>query len=319
MVIFAALFLILVMHFNKSVTIKGYLLGCMGAITYGLNPLFALPLYAEGMDVASVLFYRYMIAILLMALLMARHGGFKLSRREIPAAFIAGILFALSSLTLFESYNYMDVGIASTILFVYPVFVALIMAGMFRERISVVTVTCMALALGGIVMLCDGGNSGGVNVIGVALVMGSAISYAVYLVAVNKSRLSRLSTMKLAFYSLLFGIIVFVVQLKGLTLLKPLPPTVSAWGNLIGISVFPTVVSLVVMTVAIHCIGSVPVSILGALEPVTALLVGVLVFGERLTPLSITGVALVIAAVTMLAVAKPLMSMVNSVRLHHRH
>jgi len=301
---------------GKPSVVKGYLLGCTGAITYGLNPLFALPLYAEGMDAASVLFYRYLIAIALMTAIMARHGGFRLHWREIPAALTAGILFALSSLTLFGSYNYMDVGIASTILFVYPVFVALIMAGLFHERISAVTMICMALALGGIAMLCDSGDGRGLNVIGIALIMASAISYAIYMVAVNKSRLSQLSTMKLAFYSLLFGIIVFIIQLKGLTALKPLPPTVSAWGNLIGISVFPTVVSLITMTIAIHCIGSVPVSILGALEPVTALVVGTLVFGEQLTPMSLTGVALVIAAVTMLAVARPLMQMLSRMVSH---
>ena len=155
--------------------VKGYVLGCMGAITYGLNPLFAMPLYAEGLDVASVLFYRYLIAILLMAALMSRHGGFRLSRREIPAAVVAGVLFAMSSFTLFESYNYMDVGIASTILFVYPVFVALIMAGMFREKISVLTILCMALALGGIAMLYDGDGSG-LSAVGTVLIFGSAIS-----------------------------------------------------------------------------------------------------------------------------------------------
>lgn len=308
------------MSVNKSVVFKGYLLGCVGAITYGLNPLFALPLYAEGIDVASVLFYRYLIAIVLMAVIMARHGGFRLSRRDIPAAIAAGILFALSSLTLFESYNYMDVGIASTILFVYPVFVALIMAGMFRERISAMVMVCMALAIGGIVMLYDSGGDGdGLSTVGTLLVLGSAISYAIYMVAVNKSRLSRLSTLKMSFYSLLFGIVVFIIQLKGLTELKPLPPTLWAWGNLLGISIFPTVLSLIAMTVAIHCIGSVPVSILGALEPVTALVVGALVFGERLTSMSIGGVALVIAAVTMLVVARPLMHAVSSVcrqRLH---
>lgn len=301
--------------------VKGYVLGCMGAITYGLNPLFAMPLYAEGLDVASVLFYRYLIAILLMAALMSRHGGFRLSRREIPAAVVAGVLFAMSSFTLFESYNYMDVGIASTILFVYPVFVALIMAGMFREKISVLTILCMALALGGIAMLYDSDGSG-LSAVGTVLIFGSAISYAIYMVAVNKSRLSRLSTLKLSFYSLLFGIIVFVIQLKGLTDLKPLPPTISAWGNLLGISIFPTVVSLIAMTVAIHCIGSVPVSILGALEPVTAIVVGVSVLGESLTTMSIAGVVLIITAVTMLAVSRPLLHAFSRVcrhRLHLRH
>jgi drug/metabolite transporter (DMT)-like permease len=177
----------------------------------------------------------------------------------------------------------------------------------------------MIAAMAGIVLLYDGGGSH-LSAVGTLLTLGSAVSYAIYMVAVNKSRLAKLDTLQLTFYSLLFGLLVFVVQLKGLTLLKPLPPTVWAWGNLLGLSVFPTIVSLLTMTVAIHCIGSVPVSILGALEPVTALLIGAMAFDEHLTTQSFVGVSLVIAAVTALVVAKPLWSVLISVRKHRcRH
>ena len=130
---------------------KGYLLGAVAAATYGMNPLFALPLYKAGMDPDSVLFFRYLFAIpLLGTMLKARGRDFKLHRREIVPLVLLGLLVALSSLSLFLSYNYMDAGIASTLLFVYPIFVALIMAFGFREKLSPQTALCILLALAGI-------------------------------------------------------------------------------------------------------------------------------------------------------------------------
>lgn len=89
---------------------KGYLLGAVAAATYGMNPLFALPLYKEGMDPDSVLFFRYLFAIPLVgAMLRVRRGwDFGLRARQIPALVVLGLLLSLSSLALFLSYNYMD-------------------------------------------------------------------------------------------------------------------------------------------------------------------------------------------------------------------
>ena len=99
--------------------IKGYTLGAIAAATYGMNPLFALPLYSDGMDADSVLFFRYLFAIPILGIMIkARGRSFRLNRREILPLVALGLLVAASSLTLFLSYNYMDAGIASTILFV---------------------------------------------------------------------------------------------------------------------------------------------------------------------------------------------------------
>ena len=97
---------------------------------------------------------------------------------------------------------------------------------------------------------------------------------------------------KLTFYVLLFGLSVYVVRLKFCTGLQ-LIPTPLLWVNAISLAVFPTVISLVTMTKAIHYIGSTPTAILGALEPVTALFFGVLIFGEQLTPRIILGILMV--------------------------
>ena len=120
---------------------------------------------------------------------------------------------------------------------------------------------------------------------------------------------------KLTFYVLLFGLSVYVVRLKFCTGLQPIP-TPLLWVNAVSLAVFPTVISLVTMTKAIHYIGSTPTAILGALEPVTALFFGVLIFGEQLTPRIILGILMVITAVTLIIGGKTLLKK-SKIRLRH--
>ena len=155
----------------------GYLLGALAEISYGTNPLFALPLYQAGMDPDSVLFFRYLFAIPIIGVMLKVRGrGFAVRRAELPPLVMLGLLVAVSSLTLFESYNYMDVGIASTLLFVYPVIVALIMTLMFKERLAVQTVVSIGGALVGIALLSIGEGGMALSGTGTALVFGSALS-----------------------------------------------------------------------------------------------------------------------------------------------
>lgn len=290
----------------KGRIFKGYLLGIIGSACYGLNPLFALPLYQKGLSPDSVLFYRYFFAIILLAMLMKYHGqSFALKRNEILPLAIMGILFSISSLTLFMSYNYMDAGIASTILFLYPIMVAVISALVFHEKLSLMTIIAIVLAFWGISMLNENGSGKPLNFMGLLLVALSALSYAIYLIGVNRSVLKSMPTEKLTFYSILFGISIYLIRLNFLTDLQPLN-TPFMWMNAIGLALLPTVISLVTITASIHLIGSTPTSILGALEPVTALVCGVLVFGELLTFKNIIGILMVLSAVTVIVTIKPI-------------
>lgn len=296
---------------------RGYILGMLAAAAYGTNPLFAMPLYGEGMSVDSVLFYRYAIAtVMLGALMLVKGEPFRVRRADILALAGAGILFALSSLLLFASYNYMDVGIASTILFVYPVFVAILMASFFHERISRITLLAIALALVGIALLSQGEEGGGassVSVTGIILVILSSLSYAIYMVAINKSRLRHISSLQMTFYSLVFGSLLFIVRLGFLTDLQ-MPSGAMSWVCITSLGIFPTIISLLAMTVAIHDIGSTPTAILGALEPVTGLIIGIAMFGETLTGQSVSGILLILVAVTLVIAAKPIMAMLRNRR-----
>ena len=285
---------------------RGYVLGSVAAVSYGLNPLFALPLYGAGLGADSVLFYRYVLAVLMLgALMLVRRQSFALSRRDLLPLAGMGLLFSVSSLTLFESYNYMDAGIASTLLFVYPVMVAVIMAVGFHERVTVATVLSIVLACTGISLLYKGGDGTTLSLTGVLLVFLSSLSYAVYIVGINRSSLKNLPTEKLTFYCLVFGSLVYVVRLRGCTELQSIP-TAALWVNAVSLALFPTIVSLVTMAGAIRRIGSTPTAILGALEPVTALFFGVAVFGEAFTLRIGTGVLLILVAVTLIIAGQSL-------------
>lgn len=283
-----------------NIKAKGYMFGAIAAATYGMNPLFALPLYKAGMNPDSVLFFRYLFAIpVLGMMIIARGRSFKLRRKEVLPLIVMGLLVALSSLTLFQSYNYMEAGIASTLLFVYPIMVALIMAFGFKEKLTIQTILCILLALGGIGMLYKGGDGTPLNLAGIALVMISALSYAIYIVGVNKSTLKDIATLRLTFYVLLFGLTLFFVRVDfGRSL--HVVDTWYLWGNLIALAIFPTAVSFLCTTQAIQYIGSTPTAILGALEPLTAVFFGVTVFGESLTLRLSCGILMIVLAVTLI-------------------
>lgn len=291
---------------------KGYVLGAVAAATYGLNPLFTLPLYEVGMTSDSVLFFRYLLAVPIMAIMIVARGrSFNPGRGNLAMLFVFGLIMALSSLGLFLSYDYMDAGIASTMLFVYPVMVAVLMAIIYRERISGVLAGSILACLAGLYLLYKGNGSGDLSLTGTLLVMLSSLCYALYIVGVNRKSLRDVPTLVVTFYVLLFGLIVFVVSIfarGGLTL----PPADHwyLWGCILGLAIFPTVVSFLCTTVAIQSIGSTPTAILGALEPVTAVVIGVVVFHESLTPRIVLGLLLIIISVSIVvgapSIHKPL-------------
>lgn len=279
---------------------KGYILASVAAATYGMNPLFALPLYQAGMDPDSVLFFRYLFAIPVLAVMIkARGRNFRLRRNEILPLGMLGILVGLSSLTLFLSYNYMDAGIASTLLFVYPVMVALIMVVFFREKMTLMSVFSILLALGGIALLFRGGDGSTLSLTGTMLVMGSSLSYAIYIVGVNRPVLKNVATLKVTFYVLVFGLSIFLCRV-GFGANLATPEKWYLWFNLIALAVFPTVISFLCTTGAIQYIGSTPTAILGALEPVTAVFFGVLIFDEKLTLRIVCGIVMIIFAVILI-------------------
>lgn len=281
---------------NKSL---GYLLGAIAAASYGLNPTFALPLYADGMNPDSVLLLRYGLSIpMVTAMILIRGRSFKVPKQSFLPLAGLGILMALSSLTLFISYNYLAAGIASTILFVYPILVAIIMTLFCHEKLTVQTVLCILLATSGILLLYNSGDGQTLSLVGTLIVIASALFYAIYLVAINQKRLSGIATLTTTFWVLIFGSILFSGRILWGTSNLTLPSKWYLWLDAAALAVFPTIISLVCTTRAIQIIGSTPTAILGALEPVTAVIMGILLFNEKISPRELFGIAMILIAVS---------------------
>ena len=283
----------------------GLFCGAVAAAAYGLNPLFAVPLYKFGLTPVMVLFFRFALAsVMLLPVLLIKQIGLKIDRREAWASCLGGALMVASSLCLYSSFNHMDIGLAMTILFVYPVIVAVVMSVFFGEKVSWSTAISILLALVGLVFItCIGKppKADSITLAGVLLALGSSLSYALYIVAVRKTAMHNMPSEKLTFYTVVFGTPMFFVLVKcGMNL--NVPSQLAAWGYLLGVAFIPTIIALAFMAISIDKIGATPTAILGVLEPVTGLLVGILLYNERLTVYSTRGIILIFAAVMLVIV-----------------
>lgn len=286
--------------------IKGFLLGIASSASFGLIPLFTLPLMASGMVFDSILFYRFLIAALSIGvILICRKESFRIKRSEIPVLVILGVLYACSALFLFWSYSFLSSGIATTIHFLYPVFVTLLMIFIFHEKNSKWTFFAILLAFSGVALLSTGDGKGSFSIIGISIAAFSGLCYALYIIGVNKSSIKEMKGLRLTFYVLTFGSILFLIlaQLKGTF---QFISTGNELFNICMLAIIPTVVSNLTLVNAVKYIGSTLTSVLGAMEPVTAVCVGVFIFGEPFTFNLASGIILIIIAVSIIILSKQL-------------
>lgn len=291
---------------KMNTKIKGYLLAALAAGAYGTNPAFAVPLYADGMNPVSVLLFRYGFCLPILALMLAARGhSLALKKNEAMPVAVLGVLMAISSLTLFEAYNYMNSGIASTLLFIYPVLVAVLMTFLYHEKFRVTTGICLIIMGAGLALLLHTEPGATLSMWGCVLVFLSSLTYALYLVMTNVNKtVSSIPTLRLLFWQFLIGSGVFLfVMATG----RPLTLPAHGWGwfNLVMLALLPSVISLGATTEAIHCIGSTPTAIFGALEPLTAVVLSVCLLGQSLTGRELAGGLLIMLATTLVIAADP--------------
>lgn len=280
---------------------KGILAGIFASVCYGTNPLGALNCYQEGLNTISTLFYRYVWAVALMAAIMlATNKRFRLSGRECLVSLGLGVMFMFSSVFLFMSFNYMDAGLASTILFSYPIMVAVIMALFFREKVTVRILCSLALAVSGVVMLSRG--EGAASIAGVMSVLASSLTYAIYIVAINRMNV-QIPSITMAFYVSVVALVVLGVGgALGIGGGLVMWPTLSSalWSGWLGL--FPTVLALIFINISIKLVGSTPAAIMGAIEPMTAVAIGCLVFHEQFSLKLLLGMVMILGAVMLIIV-----------------
>ena len=282
--------------------IIGYPAGIITGITYGLNPLFAVPLMNKGAAIESILFFRYLFAVLILGGFLAlRRQDFRVSLKQAGTLIVLGLLYTSSSLFLFEAYNYIASGLATTLIFLYPVLVAIIMV-FLRVVPSWPVWLSIAATFAGVVIMTGGGGPEAVDPVGVWFSIASAFAYALFIVIINRSKeISSISNSVLTFYALSVGTLVFLTKcsLSRTELTAGLEGGM-AWINLTGLALLPTIVSTATLAIATRNIGATKASVLGVFEPITAILVGTLVFGEALTPNIIIGILISVVAVTFM-------------------
>jgi len=282
----------------------GYPAGIITGITYGLNPLFGMPLMQNGATIESILFFRYSIAVLILGtILLLNKGCFKISWKQAEILFILGLLYTASSIFLFEAYNYIPSGLATTLIFLYPVLVALIMVFLHVVPSWQVWLAIAATFLG-VIIMTQSDSTLEINPIGILLSLGSALVYALFIIIINRSKtISSISNSLLTFYALLVGATIFLgkVIISGGGLTVGIEST-QDWLNLIGLAILPTIVSTATLAIATRNIGATKASVLGVFEPITAILVGTLVFGEALTNNIIIGILIAMFAVTFMII-----------------
>ena len=282
--------------------IIGYPAGIITGITYGLNPLFAKPLMNAGASTEAILLFRYGIAVILLgAYLLLKKENFRITLKQAGVLLSLGLLYTASSTFLFEAYKYIASGLATTLVFLFPAMVAIIMV--FLKVVPSWPVwLSIAATFAGVMIMTGGAGTETVNPVGVWFSIASAFVYALFIVIINRSKvISSIPNSLLTFYALLTGTFFFIGRclFSGADLMAGIDGGM-AWCNLIGLAILPTIVSTASLAVATRNIGATKASVLGVFEPITAILVGTLVFGEALTPNIIAGILISIVAVTFM-------------------
>ena len=282
--------------------IIGYPAGIITGITYGLNPLFAKPLMNAGASTEAILLFRYGIAVILLgAYLLLKKENFRITLKQAGVLLSLGLLYTASSTFLFEAYKYIASGLATTLVFLFPAMVAIIMV--FLKVVPSWPVwLSIAATFAGVMIMTGGAGTETVNPVGVWFSIASAFVYALFIVIINRSKvISSIPNSLLTFYALLTGTFFFIGRclFSGADLMAGIDGGM-AWCNLIGLAVLPTIVSTASLAVATRNIGATKASVLGVFEPITAIMVGTVVFGEALTPNIIAGILISIVAVTFM-------------------
>ena len=282
--------------------IIGYPAGIITGITYGLNPLFAKPLMNAGASTEAILLFRYGIAVILLgAYLLLKKENFRITLKQAGVLLSLGLLYTASSTFLFEAYKYIASGLATTLVFLFPAMVAIIMV--FLKVVPSWPVwLSIAATFAGVMIMTGGAGAEKINPLGVWFSIASAFVYALFIVIINRSKvISSIPNSLLTFYALLTGTFFFIGRclFSGADLTAGLDGGM-AWCNLIGLAVLPTIVSTASLAVATRTLGATKASVLRAFEPITAILVGTVVFGETLTPNIIAGILIAIVAVTFM-------------------
>ncbi|WP_353092616.1 DMT family transporter [Tissierella praeacuta] len=284
-----------------NVKSKGILAVMISAIVFGSMPLMAKIVFREGGNPISLAFYRFLLIIPFLYLLIKKDKkeSLKITKEEFKKIALVGIMgYGATALLLYLSYNYIPSGMATTIHFIYPVFVILGCILFFKEKPSIVKIIAVILCILGVSMFYDG--NGDINLMGIFLSFASSITFAFYTIYLDKSGLKEISTIKLTFYlcsiaavmMFLFsiGTKTFTIHMKPLGWLMTLCLSLSVG---LGVNLFQ---------IGIKIVGPESTSILSTFEPITSVIIGILILDESFGVKTFIGIGAILAAVILISI-----------------
>lgn len=280
----------------------GYLLAIASGASFGLIPLFTIPVIDSGMSYVSIVIYRFLFgSIFMLALLLYRQVSLHISWRDFLRVSVLSFLYIVCAITLFASYDYISSGVATSLIYTNPIWCTVIGLIFLGERLSLKKTSAILLATVGVMLLTGFfADDARFSAYGIFLGLCSGIGYGIYLVTLPRLNIGKMPSLKLTFY--IFFIAVIYMSAYALVAEGGIAPitTSEQWTNLLLLGLLPTAFSNICVTMALRMIDTTIVAILGAFEPLTAMVVGVIILGEECNAATVTGGLLVLVAVFIL-------------------
>ena len=282
----------------------GLINGIISGISFGLIPLFSIPVIAAGMGNVSILVYRFLFGSLAMlGMLLLKKTDLRVSLSELCRIDILSLFYIGTALATLECYHYLSSGIATALVYTDPIWCAIIGLIFLGDRFSLkLTSSCLFATLGVMMMTGVFTEDGTFSALGLFWGLLSGLSYALYLIFVPRLRLKRIPSLKLTFYVFFIGMLILAAYaiLKEGNIEIVTNPT--CWTNLILLGLIPTALSNICVTMSLRLVDSTIVAILGAFEPLTAMVIGILILGDSWSIMSLGGTFLILLAVAMLTI-----------------
>lgn len=281
--------------------IKGILLAAVSSSTFGLAPFFSITLLLMGFSAFEVLSYRWGIAAVILTVFGLLSGcDFRLNRKDLAVVFALSLLRAVTSFSLIIAYQNIASGVASTIHFMYPLAVTLVMMFFFHEKKSSWVIVAVFMSLAGAFLLSssDTGAKDGNMILGLVAACISVFSYAGYIIGVQHTRAVKINSTVLTCYVMGMGALFYIIGACCTSGLRVVTDGYT-WLIILGLALPATAISNITLVQAIKYTGPTLTSILGAMEPLTAVVIGVFVFNELFTLNTVAGILLILLAVIM--------------------
>ncbi len=286
--------------------IKGILYAAVSSSTFGLAPFFSLTLLLAGFSAFEVLSYRWGVATIALTLFGWCSGcSFRLEKKDFLVVLLLSLLRAVTSFSLLIAYQNIATGVASTIHFMYPLAVSLVMMYFFQEKKSLWVMFAVFMSLLGAALLSSGEleAKNGDTIVGLVAACVSVFSYAGYIVGVRMTRAVRINSTVLTCYVMRLGTVHYFIGALTTSGLR-LVADGYTWLIILGLALPATAISNITLVRAIKYAGPTLTSILGAMEPLTAVVIGVFVFKELFTLNSAIGIILILLAVSVVIFRK---------------